>query len=139
MSGRSEYRDNAILRCPACSAVMIEQAITEAVIDVCDECGGVWADPEDGDIATVATQAHVPELDEEAARSLPSTCPRCAGAMVPWTAGGVTLGRCGACSGTFVPRNALDTAMWLPPDAGAPPLSAMEGLVRWVRRILGRD
>jgi Zn-finger nucleic acid-binding protein len=58
--GRSGYRDDTILRCPACGALMVAQAIEHATIDVCEECGGVWADAEDGDVGTVATQAHVP-------------------------------------------------------------------------------
>src|SRR5262245_33382156 len=136
--GRSEYRDNATLRCPACGAVMLAQAIEQAIIDVCDECGGVWADAEDGNIATIATQARVPEHVDEVTAELPTTCPRCARRLAPWTADNVTLDRCRRCGGTFIPRVAIDAAMWLLPDAGEPPPTGLEGLAGWVKRILGR-
>lgn len=135
---RSEYRNDATLRCPACDAVMVAQAIEHAVIDVCEECGGVWVDPEDGDVGTVATQAHVPELRDEVQRAMPKTCPRCAAALAPWTVGDVALSRCGGCGGSFIPRPAIDAAMWLTPDAGAPPPDPIAGLGGWVRRLLGR-
>ena len=111
---RSEYRDNAILRCPACGAVMLAQAIEQATIDVCDDCGGVWADAQDGDVATVATQVHVPEQVDEAPPLLPTTCPRCAGPLAAWAVDNATLSRCERCRGTFLPRTAIDAAMWLP-------------------------
>jgi Zn-finger nucleic acid-binding protein len=118
---------------------MLAQAIEQAIIDVCDECGGVWADAEDGDIATIATQAHVPEHADEAEAGLATACPRCARRLAPWTAGSVTLDRCGGCGGTFIPRGAIDAAMWLPPDAGDSPPTGLDGLAGWVRRLLGRD
>lgn len=117
---------------------MAVQAIEQAMIDVCEECGGVWADPEDGDIATVATQAHVPEQLDEPTLPPSTTCPRCAGQLAPWTADDVTLSRCEGCGGTFLPRAAIDAAMWLSPHAGEPPRAALDGLAGWVRRILGR-
>ena len=135
---RSGYRDNTILRCPACGAMMLSQAIERATIDVCEKCGGVWVDPEDGDLGTVATQAHVPETCDEAINAAPTTCPRCAAVLAPWTVGEVALSRCNGCGGSFVPRAAIDTAMWLPPDASDSPPDPIAGLAGWVRRFLGR-
>jgi Zn-finger nucleic acid-binding protein len=117
---------------------MQSQAIEQALIDVCEECGGVWADPEDGDLATVATQAHVPEPPDDPPSPPSTTCPRCAGQLAPWVADGVSLARCDACGGTFLPRASIDAAVWLPPDAGAPPPAPLDGLAGWVRRLLGR-
>ena len=64
---------------------------------------------------------------------------RCAEPLDPWEVGGAALARCKRCLGTFVPRAAIDAAMWLPPDAGAPPPNPLVGVARWVRRILGGD
>jgi Zn-finger nucleic acid-binding protein len=118
---------------------MTAQPIERAIIDVCGECGGVWADPEDGDLATVATQAKVPADAGDGAPRPPSTCPRCSVRLAPWAAEGVELARCRKCGGTFVPRESIDGAMWLSPDAGAPPPRTIEGIAGWMRRILGRD
>jgi len=134
----TSYRTDATLRCPACVVPMQSQSIQDAVIDVCEECGGVWVDPEDGDVGTVATQAHVPEPSSDAALRPAITCPRCAGTLAAWTVDEVTLSRCAACSGIFIPHAAVDGAMWLTPEAGQPPLTGLGGLGGWVRRLLGR-
>jgi Zn-finger nucleic acid-binding protein len=118
---------------------MTAQPIARAIIDVCSECGGVWADPEDGDLATVATEARVPDEAGDGPERPPTRCPRCSVRLAPWTAEGVELTRCGKCGGTFLPRESIDGAMWLSPYAGAPAPRAIEGIAAWMRRILGRD
>jgi Zn-finger nucleic acid-binding protein len=134
------YRRDALLHCPACGTLMDSQAIERAVIDVCESCGGVWADLEDGDLGTVATQAHVPDTTSQDSPPSATACPRCETQLLPvGNVGDVALVGCQKCGGTFLPRASIDAAMWLPPGAGAPPPEALAGLAAWVRRLLGRS
>jgi Zn-finger nucleic acid-binding protein len=139
MDRRRAYREGGA-RCPACSQAMQDQPIDGARVDVCEACGGVWMEPSAGDIGEIATQVHVPETvaDAEVDASLPRTCPRCAVRLMAITVNDVGLFRCGACSGTFIPRAMLDAAMWLHYEDEAPPPTALEGLRGWVRLLLGR-
>ena len=139
MAADFAYRQGGT-RCPGCTQAMAEQPVLDAMVDVCESCGGVFIDPGDGPIADVVTQVHVPDAadEPEADSSLPRTCPRCVVPLGRTIVSDVRLYRCSTCGGTFVPRLMLDAAMWLREEDQEPPPTAIEGLRGWVRYLLGR-
>ncbi len=104
------YRASALL-CPHCEQPLRPVTVPEAVVDLCDDCGGAWFDWHDGDAPGLAQALHrAPDRaapDEPA--SPPGPCPRCA---LPLTAesflgDGPVVDRCPGCLGLFAPSASL--------------------------------
>lgn len=91
--------------CPACHEAMEERSLatSEASVDTCHRCGGVWFDWEDGDMTVLAREVP-PAGAREMPRSGPGACPRCNRALVVEVfQGAAEVLRCGDCGGAFVP------------------------------------
>jgi Zn-finger nucleic acid-binding protein len=116
MQALAIYRASA-MRCPGCGAEMQPEETTDADVDVCPTCFGLWIDAQDGELVHVVQQ--VAGLEVGAAPSEGSArCPRCEEPLVFHVIRGVRpfVHRCLACGGTFVPRDAFDEIAALPDD-----------------------
>lgn len=157
ITGRvSGYRGIAV-RCPGCAEPMTAHHISEAEVDVCNACGGMWVDWFDGEVKKVATEVLAGET-ERLSRPTPPTsslraeavatgaCPRCTRQLaieryvvkterkegdetkVLVTQTGADLLRCEECAGVFVPRASATLLATLPPDEVPPSSARPEGV-----------
>ncbi len=96
------YRDNALF-CPSCNAPMEERSTAEALIDVCQQCGGVYLDWFDGEphlaLAGWAPSARTPNPVQR----LSGHCPKCGGGFEgeELLGTGSMVFRCTGCAGFF--------------------------------------
>lgn len=129
--------------------------LTEADIDVCPSCAGIWIDWFDGEIGAVArdvrratAQAPVSGPASSMRNEVVATggCPRCQGVQLvveryvlkhqPGGVGakpdaqetGAELLRCEHCAGSFVSATSADVLARLPPEESAPPSEASKVL-----------
>lgn len=98
------YRESAPV-CPVCHE-NLESHTTEgagATIDLCNKCGGVWLDWEDGDFTALAREVP-PTAAREIPRNGPGACPRCRRPLaVEVFRDTAEVLRCAECAGAFVP------------------------------------
>lgn len=154
LTGRvSGYRGIAV-RCPGCAEAMTAHHISEAEVDVCDACGGMWVDWFDGEVKKVATEVLAGEAERLSRPSAPASslraeavatgaCPRCTRQLVVERyvvvtekkegdeqkvvkqQTGADLMRCEECAGVFVSRSSASLLATLPADETPPPSSAV--------------
>jgi Zn-finger nucleic acid-binding protein len=110
----ADYRD-APAKCPACQELMELRSLSEAMVDTCARCRGLWVDWFDGDVLAIVHEAAPlsfrPTVDIDPTKA---HCPRCSRTLMPETFGGsVLLLRCAECAGCFVPREAFTALMEL--------------------------
>lgn len=143
----SDYRD-APAKCPACQELMEQRSLSEAMVDTCARCRGLWVDWFDGDLLSVVHEVAPlslrPAVDVDPTRTQP--CPRCSRDLTPETFGGsVLLRRCQECAGCFVPREAFTSLMELDlpahsrHGADVEKQGALAKLLAAIRRFVGTD
>jgi Zn-finger nucleic acid-binding protein len=136
---------------------MTAHHISEAEVDVCNACGGLWVDWFDGEVKKVATEVLSGET-ERLSRPTPPTsslraeavatgaCPRCTRQLtveryvivteklegtdkkVVKQQTGADLMRCEECAGVFVSRASASLLATLPPDEAPPSSAKPEGV-----------
>jgi Zn-finger nucleic acid-binding protein len=129
----------------------LEQTRGGAEIDVCDACGGLWADWFDGELHAIAADAE--SLRVERGTPLPppraplaGACPRCVEPLAPELyrfsdaregelITGVELFRCAGCLGAFVPRGSAQ--LLLDRREEGPPATLWEAALAFLRRVFG--
>jgi Zn-finger nucleic acid-binding protein len=144
------YREGNV-RCPACGEPMRREHTSNAVLEVCDACEGVWIDWFEGEVHAVAVEHEAARRDR--GTPLPSrpssppisgslACPRCQRALVaelyPFTDAkrddlltGVDVLRCTECAGAFVPRSSAHLLLERLTEAKTQsPWEALGGLVQ---------
>ena len=149
LTGRSPagYRGVAI-RCPGCGDPMSVVPLSEADVDVCATCQGIWVDWFDGELGAVArdvarvTHGQGPAGPTSGMRNevvATGGCPRCPGVQLvseryavkhqPAAPGakvevqetGAELLRCEHCAGSFLSATSAALLSRLPPEENAPP------------------
>lgn len=123
--------------------MLTEVPARHATVDRCPDCGGLWIDWFDGEIASVASA--VPPAPA-AARAAPGEtgrgCPDCRAELVPTRypddKSGAELLRCGGCAGAFVPRASLQMVIALGPPGDRPrePRSRIAELLAELQRLV---
>jgi Zn-finger nucleic acid-binding protein len=150
LTGRAGGYRGVAIRCPGCADPMRQLALTEAEVDVCDGCGGLWVDWFDGEVRAIATEtlrndAPPPKTETPPARNeaiAAGACPRCTRQLVSEQyvvkaeipssrvegrtslvdgRSGADLLRCEECMGAFVSRSSAEVLSWLAADQ--PPAS----------------
>ena len=133
------YRE-ASLPCPGCRTVLAPEQVGDAIIDVCDACGGIWVDWFDGDLVTMVRSAHIVASGGIPDRRGDATCPRCRSALSweHYQEGRGEVLRCSDCAGAFVPRTSVPAIVALA-AAGTEraPLDALSRLASVLQRWLG--
>jgi len=140
----ADYRD-APAACPICRTAMEQRLLSEATVDTCPQCRGLWVDWFDGELVAIVKESA--PLSFRATGDLPrdAACPRCTRALAREAFAGVQLLRCGECAGSFVPRDAfnalldLDPHALVRPEAPAEKKSAFERLLRAVAKLFGAE
>jgi Zn-finger nucleic acid-binding protein len=92
--------------CPECGEALAPQLVAGTVVDLCDGCGGMWADWFDGELPVLA-RARPPWVRRGVRRLGHAACPRCCVELVSDAVAGADVLRCEECQGTFVPFLAL--------------------------------
>lgn len=88
ITGRVAGYRGAAVRCPGCAEPMTVEVLSEAEVDVCGSCGGMWVDWFDGEVKRVATEILRGERARVSRPSAPTSslrneavatgaCPRC--------------------------------------------------------------
>ena len=124
------------------------RSLSEAMVDTCPRCRGLWVDWFDGDLLSVVHE--VAPLSLRPSVALDPTrahaCPRCSHTLTPETFGGsVLLLRCMECAGCFVPREAftalleLDLPAHSRHGADVEKQGAFAKLLAALRRFVGTD
>ena len=142
----ADYRD-APAKCPACQELMELRSLSEAMVDTCPRCRGLWVDWFDGELISIVREtaplSFRPTVDIDPSKTC---CPRCGRILMPETFGGsVLLLRCEECAGCFVPREAFTALMELELPAHSrhdPDLqkqSAFARLLEAIRRFVGTE
>ncbi len=142
----SDYR-NAPAKCPACQDLMEARSLSEAMVDTCPRCRGLWVDWFDGELISVVKESAPlsfrPTVDVDPTRC---RCPRCDRVLMPETfSGSILLLRCEECAGCFVPREAFTALMELelPAHSRLDPdpqkKSAFARLLEAIRRFVGTE
>lgn len=100
----------AILACPACRGPMREHPVGDeaALIDVCEQCRGVWFDWWDGESSGLLAQ--LPSHDGTRAGRSGGPCPRDGAPLFahPYLERGPMVERCPSCFGLFAPAAQLE-------------------------------
>lgn len=136
---------------------MTAHHISEAEVDVCNACGGLWVDWFDGEVKKVATEVLAGESERLSRPSAPTSslraeavatgaCPRCTRQLaieryvivtekregeekkVVKQQTGADLMRCEECAGVFVSRASASLLATLPPDDVPPSSARPEGV-----------
>jgi Zn-finger nucleic acid-binding protein len=119
LTGRAGGYRGLAIRCPGCAAAMRQLALSEAEVDVCDACGGIWVDWFDGEVKAIAAETlHVNEPVAPGGKGrneavAAGACPRCTRQIVPeryaiGAQGAAELLRCEECLGVFVTRTSAE-------------------------------
>jgi Zn-finger nucleic acid-binding protein len=118
---------------------MAVENVPGALVDVCSDCGGVWVDWLDGEVASVARRAaRRAHGHSRAPGALQGACPGCGQELYAdrYEPEGPEVFRCGGCAGTFVPRASLGPlgrARSAGPANGTPALTrALDALREWL-------
>lgn len=106
----ADYRD-APATCPVCRTVMEQRLLSEATVDTCAQCRGLWVDWFDGDLVAIVKESAPLSFRPAVELPIGAPCPRCTRALMPESVGDVTLLRCAECAGCFVPRAAFNAVL----------------------------
>jgi Zn-finger nucleic acid-binding protein len=138
----STYRDEA-LRCPQCACAMQERMTTQAAVDVCEQCSGMWVEWFDGEMTQVARESGgLPEAVPTNNAGGSRTCPSCRVDLTPKRypdpVDGAEVLRCGECAGAFVPRASFEALTSASPAVDTPDdIGLLEQLAASLRRLFG--
>ena len=133
-----QYR-SASLRCPHCNGLFEESATEVALVDVCTDCGGIWVDWFDGEVAAVvASAAELAPTGRTGSSEASRSCPHCQVKLADerFRGTGPEVQRCTQCAGAFVPRSSLDELLAMGPPGDGDDVPA-RGLWSRIRRALG--
>ena len=116
--------------------------LSEATVDTCPRCRGLWVDWFDGELVAVVKETAPlstrPASDLDTHRAV---CPRCSQRLVSETvSGAILLLRCTDCMGCFVPRASFTALLGLDHPAcvvaEAPKAGAFKRLLAAIRSLL---
>ena len=132
------YRE-APMRCPACAELMQARVLSEATVDTCPACRGVWIDWFDGELVAIAKETAPLSMPEaRVPRQERHVCPRCTQPLGAETfLDKVMLLRCSDCAGCFVTREAFTALVEMVPEPNAPnDAGLLDRLLAFVKRLL---